>query len=120
MPKTFAMREETLSYSNQIKDEIHSFLGSNIKHDYLEATREVSLDLKISEVEHLFNANDRIKAMAESGELQKLHESSTALSEAVHSGYIAVMDQLDRTMQQVVDAENEIYEDLVDSGNEEL
>lgn len=58
--------------------------------------------------------------MAESGDLQALHESSTALSLAVQTGYIAVMDQLDRTMQSVIDAESDIYDDLVDSAFEEL
>lgn len=69
MPERFAMREETLSYSGKVQDEILRFLGSNIKHDYLESNRDVNLDLKLSEVEHLFNANDKIRSMAESGEL---------------------------------------------------
>lgn len=114
------MREETLSYSGKVQDEILRFLGSNIKHDYLEASRDVNLNVKLSEAGHLFNANDKIRSLAESGELQALHESSTALTNSVQTGYIAVMDQLDRTMQSVIDAESDIYSDLVDSPFEEL
>jgi hypothetical protein len=33
-------------------------MGNRIKFDYLEANREVNLDLKVSEAEHLYNAND--------------------------------------------------------------
>jgi len=35
MPKHFAMRDETLMYNDKVQDEILSFMGSKIKHDYL-------------------------------------------------------------------------------------
>ena len=69
MPERFAMREETLSYTSKVQDEILRFLGSNIQHDYLQANRDVNLDFKMNEAASLFNANDKIRAMAESGEL---------------------------------------------------
>jgi len=73
-------------------------MGNKIKFDYLDANREVNLDLKVSEAEHLYNANDNVRALAESGELQALHKSCLDLIKAVETGYIKVMDQLDRTL----------------------
>ena len=58
--------------------------------------------------------------MADSGELQELHKRCSDLTQSVESGYIKVMDQLDRTLQQVCEAEQDIYDDLIDSEVEGL
>ena len=76
-----------------------------IKHDYVQGNRELNLDLKMSEASKLFNASGDIRAMAESGELQAMHAKCSKLAKDVDTGYIKVMDQLDRTLQQVCDAE---------------
>ena len=86
-------------YSDKVQDEVLKFMGNRIKFDYLEANREVNLDLKVSEAEHLYNANEQVRAMAESGQLQALHQSCNDLFKAVETGYIKVMDQLDRIIQ---------------------
>ena len=49
-------------------------MGENIKHDYVEGTRDMNLDLTISEATKLYNAGDDVKAMANSGKLQELHK----------------------------------------------
>jgi len=51
------------------------------------------------EAEFLYGANPQIKAMAESGELQKLHENCASLQDQVEKGYVQVMSQLDRVLQ---------------------
>ena len=107
-------------YNDKVQDEILKFMGSRIKFDYLDANRDVNLDLKVSEAEHLYNANDNIRALAESGKLQDLHSRCNGLASSVETGYIKVMDQLDRTLQQVSEAEHDIYEDLLDSEVEGL
>ena len=114
------MRDETLMYNDKIQDEILTFMGNRIKQDYLQGNRDVNLDLTVNEAGKLYNASDKIKSLAESGELQELHDRCSQQAKAVESGYIKVMDLLDRTMQQVQEAEQEIYDELVDSESEDL
>ena len=69
-----------LRYEGQVQDEINNFIGKNIKHDYLDNSRDLNLDMTLREAEFLFSANPQVKAMAESGELQKLHTSIATLT----------------------------------------
>ena len=69
MPKEFAMRQESLMHNDKIQDQIVAFMGKTIKHDYVQGSRELNLDLTISEAEKLYAADDNLRAMAESGEL---------------------------------------------------
>ena len=120
MPKHFAMRSETLMYNDKVQDEILTFMGSKIKHDYLKGNRDINLDLSVAEAAKLYNAGDAIRGMAESGQLQSLHKRCLDQAQAVEDGYIKVMDQLDRILQQVCEAEADIYEELLDSDIEGL
>ena len=92
------MRSESLMYNDKVQDEILSFLGNRIKADYLQGNRDINLDLSVSEANKLYNAGDRIREMAESGELQALHTRCLEQAQAVESGYIKVMDALDVTL----------------------
>jgi hypothetical protein len=120
MPNSMAMRDNSLPYNAKVQDEILKFLGSQIKHDYLQGSRDVNLDLSVSEAAQLYNAGSSIRSMAESGQLQQLHERCMNQQQAVQDGYIKVMDSLDRVLQQVSEAEHDIYEELLDSGVEDL
>ncbi len=93
------MRSESLMYNDKIQDEILAFLGNRIKADYLKGNRDINLDLTVAEADKLYNAGDRIRDMAESGDLQALHTRCLEQAQAVESGYIKVMDSLDRTLQ---------------------
>ena len=114
------MREESFVYNDKIQDEILKFMGNKIQHDYLQGNREVSLDLTVAEASKLYNASDSVRAAAESGQLQALHQKIIDQGKAIEVGYIKVMDQLDRTLQQISEAEQDIYDDLVDADIEEL
>ena len=105
MPKEFAMRQPSLMYNDKVQDEILKFMGQKIRHDYLQGNRDVNLNLSVTEASKLYNAGDAVKSMAETGELQKLHQRCVEQAQAVEDGYIKVMDQLDRTLQQVCEAE---------------
>ena len=98
MPERFAMREESLMYNDKIQEQILTFLGTTIKQDYLQGNRDVNLDLKVSEASKLFNASDSVRAKAESGELQALHDRCAQQAKSVETGYIKVMNDLDRTL----------------------
>jgi len=69
MPKSFAMREQSLIYKDRVQDEILAFVGKSIKHDYIKGNREISLDLTVSEAQQLYNADAKLRTMAESGSL---------------------------------------------------
>jgi hypothetical protein len=73
MPLNIAMRKLKVSYLSQVEEEVTKFLTTRVKHDYLNPSRELSLDLKVAEAEILMSANERVKAMAETGELQTMH-----------------------------------------------
>lgn len=101
VPTRYAVREMSLLYEDDVQREILNFLGQNLKHDYLNANREINLDLVLNEASYLYNANDRIKGLAETGELKQLHEKCADLDSSVQTNYIKVMDQLDRVLAQI-------------------
>jgi len=77
------MREHGLPYNDEIQAQILNFMSSQIKHDYLKGSREINLDLTVAEAHKLYNANDRIRSLAESGALQSLHKRCVDQNNAV-------------------------------------
>jgi hypothetical protein len=106
------LRDFALNYEEDVKREILKFLEENIKYDLMGGDRELNLDLTVRECEYLFVANDQIRAKAESGELAQLHGRCAQLEEAVATGFLKVMDQLDRALQQITESEEEVYQSL--------
>lgn len=88
-------------------------MGQAIKADYIKGSREINLDLTLEEAEYLFTASDKVKAMAASGELQKLHKNCDELEQRVETAYIQAMDLLNIAELQIYEAENDIYEELL-------
>lgn len=66
----------------------------------------------------MYTAGDKIKAMAASGELEKIHKKCDEMEASVDTAYIKTMDLLTRTEIQINQAENDIYEDI--KSNHEL
>jgi hypothetical protein len=110
------VREFALNYEEDVQRQILKYLEQNIKYDVMGGDRELNLDLTVKECEYLFSANDSVKAKAESGELALLHNKCAQLEEAVATGFLKVMDQLDRALQQITETEEEVYESLLDKG----
>ena len=73
MPDRIAYRELALSYEEESQQQIIKYLNHQIKQDYLHGSRDINLDLTISEASTLYQASDKIKEMADSGELSQLH-----------------------------------------------
>jgi hypothetical protein len=69
MPKRYAMRVLPSPYKSDVQDQILKFLGKSVKHDYIQGSRDINLDLTVAEAAKLYSANDSIRSMAESGEL---------------------------------------------------
>lgn len=111
-PKKWAVSQPNLRYEETIQNRINDFMGSAIKADYVKGSREINLDLTLREAEYLYTANDKVKQMAESGELQNLHKKCDELASSVDTAYIKAMDILNRTEHQINQAENDIYDDL--------
>ena len=99
MPKSFAMREQSLIYKDRVQDEILAFVGKSIKHDYIKGSRDINLDLTVSEAQQLYNADAKLRTMADSGSLQELHQRCADLAKNIETGYIKVMDSFDRVIQ---------------------
>jgi len=69
MPNRFAMRQLSLNYEDDVQKQIVAFYKQNVQYDYLNGNRDISLEMTLSESEFLYSANDKIKGMAQSGEL---------------------------------------------------
>ena len=79
MPTRFAVREPKMTYLAQIQQEINTFLKEKVKHDFLQPDRELTLSLSVKEAEILICANPDVRAMADSGDLRKLHDKCKAV-----------------------------------------
>ena len=89
LPKRYARPTTDLRYSYEetIQNQIKDFLAQGIGADYTQGRREINLDLTMDEAELLYTASDKVKEMASSGELQKLHENVSARLRARASGH---------------------------------
>lgn len=101
-----------MRYEELIQQKISDFIGKAIKADYVKGSRQINLDLSLTDAEFLFTANESVKKMAETGELQKLHQKCDELASKVDTAYLKAMDLLNRTELQMNQAENDIYDDL--------
>jgi hypothetical protein len=95
-------------------------MQQNIKFDYLQPDKQLTLDLTVKEAELLISASDEVKGMAEKGDLIKLHERCKGIEDKVDSGYLKVKDQIDRIIQQIEDKEDDLYRSAEGFGVERL
>jgi hypothetical protein len=109
MPTRFAMRELKLTYLDQVQTETTNFLNERIKHDFLRPDRDLSLDLTVREAEILISANQEVRDFADKGDLRALHNKFHEVQSKVESDYLAVREQLAKTLQVIEAKENEIY-----------
>lgn len=86
----------------------------------LNGNRELTLDLTLEEAQFLYCANDNLKAKAESGELAQIHQRCSSAEHNVEVGVAKVMDQIDRTLQQITDTEQDIYNGIQEKGVDRL
>jgi hypothetical protein len=75
MPNRHAVRTLSYRYEDEVQEKINSFIGTALPFDYMQGNRELNLDLTLKEASHMYSANDNIKSLAQSGELQALHAS---------------------------------------------
>lgn len=116
MPNRFAIRELKLTYLEQVQLETTKFLNNRIKHDFLRPDRELTLDLLIKEAEVLMAANSEVRQLADSGELKQIHDRYNQTKNTVEVEYLAVRENLAKTLQVIESKENEIYAQLTSKG----
>jgi len=112
-----AVSQPGLSYKDDVEKSILQFLKKRLNQDYMGGNRDLNLNLSVKESEFLFNASDKIKEMGASGELAALHAKCAELDDSVTGGYLKVMDALDRTLQQINETEDDIYDGLRDNND---
>ena len=115
MCERVAISEPGLSYKDDVEKSILHFMNKRLNFDYMGGNRDLNLGLQVKECEFLFNASDKVKEMGASGALAALHNKCQELDDAVAAGYLKVMDGLDRTLQQIDETEDDIYEQLRDN-----
>jgi hypothetical protein len=115
------MRELKLSYLDKVKEEVHAFVNSNIKYDYLRPGNELTLELTLSQAEQLASATDEIKLLGENGNLKTIHDNVISLTEKVETDYLKIRDLLDRILTSLDEKENQLYEQIEEvAGNKKL
>jgi len=93
-PKAVAQSEENLRYLEKVRDETTKFMTQEIKENYLTGDSSVGLSATLQEAEVLFGAGDNIRALSDSGELQKLHERFNSLSKQAQQEYRSIKERL--------------------------
>ncbi len=66
------MSEPKLTYLNKVEEETMKFLNTRIKHNYIDPTKGLSLDLSCRDAEILISASENVRNIADSGELVKI------------------------------------------------
>lgn len=119
-PTRYAMRELKLSYLDRVQEETTNFLNERIKHDFLRPDKELTLDLTVNEAEILMTANEEVRALAEKGELKKLHANYNALKDKVEADYLQVREHIQKILHAIEEKENDLYTKLAELGIEGL
>lgn len=88
------MRDMKRSYLPKIQEEIQKFLDERIKTNFINPEKGLNLDLTIKEGELLISANQSVRDLAETGELQKIHKKFNELHSKVEGDFQAVRTHL--------------------------
>ena len=70
--------------------------------------------MTLGEIETLYAGGDKIKALAESGELKTLHENVTNLAELTETQYLGLKDRLMNIINAGHAKEDELFETLME------
>lgn len=71
MPTRYAIRELALNYEEEVKQQIRALVEHQLPYDFLDGKkRDEILNMTMSECEMLKRANEEIRKMAETGDLQ--------------------------------------------------
>lgn len=113
-PKAYAQSEQNLRYLDRVRAETAAFLKENVKVNYFDGSDEIPLTTSLGEAEVLFAASDKIKAMADNGELQQIHEKVANLKELSETQYINLKDRLMNIINAGHAKEDEIFDTLIE------
>lgn len=83
-------------------------MDQKIPTNYFTGENKVGLEHTVQEAEVMFAANDEIKAMAEKGELQDLHERYNILNTKARFEYMTILDRLNNIIAAAQTKEDEI------------
>ena len=109
------MSVENLRYLNQVKQEIQAFTNSQIPVNYFTGEKEMRMDATVQEAEVMFAANDNVRALANSGELQQLHQRVKSASEAAYSNYNSLRQRINTIVLATQAKEDEVYAEIVEN-----
>ena len=112
-PKAYATSEENLRYADRVREQVAIFMNGNIPHNYFTGERNVGLEASLQEAEVLYSANDAIKAMADSGELQALHEKFNSLHQRSQTEYLSIRDKINNIIIAAQSKEDEISQEAM-------
>lgn len=119
-PSRFAMSEDVYRYKSEVEQQALNFLNEKVKHNYLNPTKGLSLDLTLGEAEILISANKEARDFADSGELAKVYEQCVALEQSIEGDYLAVRNHIGKILAQIEEKENDLIDKLTEMGIDKL
>jgi len=109
-----------MTYLDKVETEAQNFLNERIKHNYLEPSKALSLDISFKEAEVLISASQKVQGLAETGELAKIHQQCKELEDRIEGDYLAVRNHIGKILLQIEEKENELVDKLEQLGVEKL
>lgn len=91
-------------------------MQERIKHNYLSPEKGLSLDLTVKDAELLISASSRVRGLAETGELERIHKQCKELEDRIEGDYLAVRNHIGKILVQIEEKENELITKLEELG----
>jgi hypothetical protein len=93
------MSAPSMRYLDQVKNEMNNYLQEHVPYNHFTGERGVGLNSTLEEVETLFNANDNVRNLSESGELASLHNRVNDLRDSSTSTYYSIRNRLEKVIE---------------------
>jgi hypothetical protein len=97
-PSRYAMSDVKLSYLSKVEEEAMKFLKERVKHNYLNPTDNLNLDLTVKELEIMISASSKVRGLADSGELEKIYKQCVELENRIEGDYLAVRNHIGKIL----------------------
>jgi len=120
LPTRYANSQPKMTYLNQIQEETQRFMQERIKYNFLAPEKGLNLDLTVKDAEVLISASSRVRALAESGDLERIHKQCKELENRIEGDYLAVRNHIGKILVQVEEKENALVEKLEELGVKKL
>jgi hypothetical protein len=105
---------------NKVEEEAMNFLKERVKHNYLNPTQGLNLDLTVQDLEVMMSASSKVRGLADSGELEKIYKQCVELENRIEGDYLAVRNHIGKILLQIEEKENALVDQAAALGVQKL